>query len=277
MTTAPRALRRLAIYVLAILIGVFTLFPFYWIIVLSFKDRDAIFKIPPDLFPRTFTLDNYVRAFTQNNIGRFLLNSFYVVSVSVCIAVLISALAAYAIARFNFKGKALVQRVLISTQAFPTIVILVPLFFLCRTLNIYNSHLSLIIPYVAILVSICSILLISYFASVPRELVEAARIDGCGRFRVFTKIILSLSLPGIASSFIYCFITLWQEFLLASTFLRKTDLYTLTVGLSTFRGLHSTDWGGLMATSVIIALPSLVMFAVAQNYFINNMAGGIKE
>ncbi len=270
-------LKRIGVYILALGVGMFCFFPFYWIITLSFRSKSAIFKMPPDLFPQSFTLDNYIQAFHENDIGRFLLNSFYVVVISVSITIFLASLAAYALAKFDVKGKAILQKILVATQAFPIVVILVPLYFLSRFFQIYNTHVSLIIPYVAGQLSICTLLLISYFANVHQNLIEAAAIDGCDRLRIFVKIVFPLSLPGIAACAIYSFISLWQEFLLASTFLNKRELFTLTVGLSTFRGQHSTDWGGLMATSVVIALPSLVMFSLAQNYFINNMAGGIKE
>ena len=269
--------KRIGVYLLALGVGIFCFFPFYWILTLSFRSKSAIFKMPPNIFPRSFTLGNYIQAFHENNIGRFLFNSFYVVMISVSIAIFLASLAAYALAKFDVKGRAAIQKVLVSTQAFPIVVILVPLYFLSRFFNIYNTHASLVIPYVAGQLSICTLLLISYFANVHQNLIEAAAIDGCDRLRIFVKIVLPLSLPGIAACAIYSFISLWQEFLLASTFLNKQELYTLTVGLSTFRGQHATDWGGLMATSVIIALPSLVLFSLAQNYFINNMAGGIKE
>ena len=270
-------LKRIGVYLLALGIGLFCFFPFYWILTLSFRPKSAIFQMPPNIFSTAFTLDNYIQAFSENHIGRFLFNSFYVVMLSVSIAIFLASLAAYALAKFEMKGKAAIKKILVSTQAFPIVVILVPLYFLSRFFNIYNTHISLIIPYVAGQISICTLLLISYFANVHQNLIEAAAIDGCDRLRIFLKIVFPLSLPGIAACAIYSFISLWQEFLLASTFLNKQELYTLTVGLSTFQGQHSTDWGGLMATSVIIALPSLVMFSLAQNYFINNMAGGIKE
>ena len=270
-------IKNIGIYLLAMSIGILCIFPFYWIISLSFRSKSAIFEMPPKIVSTSFTLDNYFQAFNENNIGRFLFNSFYVVIISVSIAIFLASLAAYALAKLDVKGKATIKKVLVSTQAFPIVVILVPLYFLTRFFNIYNSHAALVIPYVAEQISICTLLLIGYFSNVHQNFIEAAAIDGCDRLDIFFKIVLPLSLPGIAACAIFSFISLWQEFLLASSFLNNEELYTLTVGLSTFRGQHDTDWGGLMATSVIIALPSLVMFSFAQNYFINNMAGGIKE
>lgn len=272
-----RVLKRIGIYFLALVVTIFTVFPFYWILVTSFRERSEIFSIKPSLLPTGFTLDNYVRAFTENDIGRFLLNSLFVVLVSVTVALVVASLAAYALSRFEFAGKRAISSVLFATQVFPIVVLLVPLYMLTRTLGIFNTHAAIIIPYIATQVTICTILLINYFNAVPNELVEASTIDGANRMQSFRHVILPLVTPGLASSAIYCFINLWQEFLLASTFINKKELFTLTVGLGTFRGQHATDWGGLMATSVVIALPSLVLFALAQDYFINNMAGGVKE
>jgi ABC-type glycerol-3-phosphate transport system permease component len=272
-----RFLKRFGIYALAFVVTVFTLFPFYWIIVTSFKTRSEIFSVNPSLLPGSLTFENYIRAFTENDIARFFMNSLYVVLVSVTVAVVAASLAAYALSRFEFPGKRAVSSILFSTQVFPVIVILVPLYMLTRYFGIFNTHTAIIIPYIATQVTICTILLINYFAAVPNELVEASTIDGCNRMQSLWHVILPLVTPGLASSAIYCFINLWQEFLLASTFINRKELYTLTVGLGTFRGQHATDWGGLMAASVVIALPSLILFALASDYFINNMAGGVKE
>ena len=247
-------------------------FPFYWIISLSFRSKEAIGKVPPNIFSQSFTLDNYIKAFSKNNIGRFLFNSFYVVIISVTIAIFLASLAAYSLSKLEIKGKSSISKILVSTQAFTIIVNLVPLYFLSRFFNIYYTQVSLVIRYVAEQISICILLLKGYFSNVHQNLIEAAAIDGCNRLEIFFKIVFPLSLRGIAACAIFSFISFWQEFLLASSFLNKKELYTLTVGLITFRGEHDTDWGGLMATSVIISLPSLVMFSIAQIYFINNMA-----
>ena len=128
MMILQRALKKTGVYLLAGIIALFTIFPFYWIVVLSFRRREDIFSASPKLTPDSLSLDNYARAFKENNIGLFLLNSFYIVAVSVFVAVVISAFAAYALARFRFRGRDTMQRVIIATQVFPTIVILVPLY-----------------------------------------------------------------------------------------------------------------------------------------------------
>ena len=131
--------KRIGLYLMAMAIGILCFFPFYWIISLSFRPKSAIFKMPPNIISTSFTLDNYIQAFNENNIGRFLFNSLYVVIISVSIAIFLASLAAYALAKLDVKGKATIKKVLISTQAFPIIVILVPLYFLTRFFNIYNT------------------------------------------------------------------------------------------------------------------------------------------
>lgn len=141
----------------------------------------------------------------------------------------------------------------------------------------YNKLPSLILPYVALQLPVSIILQSGYYKDVPLALEEAAKLDGCNTFQLFGKIFLPLVTPGIVATGVYTFIQVWQEFLLASSLITKKAMFTLTVGLTTFKGDEMTDWGALMATSVIIAIPALVLFNLSQEFFINKVAGSVKE
>jgi len=261
----------------ALLFFFYIAFPFYWIIVTSFKGTFEIYQVPPTLIPERVNLENYVRAFQEFGIGRFIVNSLKVTLVTVFFTTIISMCAAYALTRMQFPGRNAIRSFLSTTQMFPVIVLLVPLYIMCVNLKLYNSIEALYLPYIALQIPVSIMLQTSFFIGIPKEMEEAAFIDGCNRVQAIFYVILPLAVSGIVSVAIYTFVMVWQEFLLASTFTNKPEFYTLTVGLSTFKGDYATEWGALMATSVIIAIPALVLFTATQNFFINNLSGGVKE
>jgi ABC-type glycerol-3-phosphate transport system permease component len=272
-----RQSERVGISVAAILLFTLIFFPFYWIIVTSFKQSFEIYEVPPRLIPSIVNLNNYFSAFLEYNVGRFFMNSLLIAVTTVVCTTVISMLAAYAITRMEFKGKRQIRAMLGLTQMFPVVVILVPLFLMCVRLNMYNSLQSVILPYIALQCPVSIILQSGYFIDVPKEMEEAAFVEGCTLSQAFIFVILPLVTPGIAAVSVYTFIQVWQEFLIASSFITSPNLFPLTVGLTTFRGEFSTDWGALMATSVIIAIPALILFVATQNFFISRLAGGVKE
>ncbi len=211
--------KNIVIYFISAVIFIFTFFPFYWIIATSFKTPIDIYKVPPAIIPGSITFENYITAFTKNHIDVFMVNSLIVSVPSVFLSTLISVFGAYAASRLAFKGKKVFKAGLVSTQFFPMIVILIPLFMLCRILKLYNSYMALILPYIATQVPISILLLSNYFADIPREMEEAARIDGCSRMQTLMKVILPLAVPGIAATSIYSFVQVWQEYLIASSFI----------------------------------------------------------
>ncbi len=272
-----RPWQKLLIGLCALLFFFYIAFPFYWIIVTSFKGTFEIYEVPPRLIPSHINLDNYIRAFQEFGIGRFVLNSLKVTLITVLFTTVISMCAAYALTRMEFPGRRAIRSALSLTQMFPVIVLLVPLYIMCVNLKLYNSLEALYLPYIALQVPVSIMLQTSFFIGIPKEMEEAAFIDGCNRIQAIFYVILPLAVSGIVSVGIYTFVMVWQEFLLASTFTNKPEFYTLTVGLSTFKGDYATEWGALMATSVIIAIPALVLFTATQSFFINNLSGGVKE
>ena len=265
------------IYFCAAVLFILILFPFYWIICTSFKETLDIYVIPPEFFPKKFDFTNYALAFTKYKVPVFFINSLKVTVATVFFTTLIGSLAAFSLTRMHFLGSKTLRKFLGITQMFPVVVLLVPLFIMCSKLKMYNKLPSLILPYVALQLAVSIILQSGYYKDVPLALEEAAKLDGCNTFQLFGKIFLPLVTPGIVATGVYTFIQVWQEFLLASSLITKKAMFTLTVGLTTFKGDEMTDWGALMATSVIIAIPALVLFNLSQEFFINKVAGSVKE
>ena len=255
------------------------IFPIYWIMISSFKTKDEIISYPPKLFPGRLTLDNYVTAFREYDVLMYLKNSLVVTVVTVILTVIIAALAAYAMCFFKFAPAKILNNLLYLMQILPTITMLVPLMTIYRLAGIQNTYASLILTYTASItgVPIALILISGYFKGVPVELFESASIDGAGSFQAFCKILLPLGAPGLVCTAIYVFVQAWQEFMFAVNLVTVPEMYTLPVGLQSFVGMRSTDWGGMMATCTMIAIPAVVLFTAVQNYFVDNLAGSVKE
>lgn len=255
------------------------IFPVYWIIISSFKTKDAILTYPPKMIPDIVTLENYITAFQEYDVLQYLQNSLIVTVATVLLTVAIAALAAYAMCFFKFAPAKMLTNFLYLMQILPTITMMVPLMTMFRVMGIQNTHLSLILTYTASItgIPIALILMTGHFSGIPSELFEAAAIDGAGSVKAFFKILLPLGMPGIVCTAIYVFVQAWQEFMFAVNLITSPEHYTLPIGLQSFVGLRSTDWGGMMATCTLIAIPAVILFTMVQNYFVDNMSGAIKE
>jgi ABC-type glycerol-3-phosphate transport system permease component len=249
-------------------------FPVYWMILTSLRARPDIFASPPQLLPTNLTFENYRTVLDRPEVSRYLFNSVKVSLLSAGGGVVIASLAAYAFSRFRFRGRTLLLSTVLFTQLFPAVVLILPLFILWDRIGLLDSHIALVVSYLAFTVPIGAWLLRSFFDAVPIELEEAALVDGSTRLGAMIKITLPLSAPGIASVFLYLFIAVWNEFLMAFTFINNDDLRTLSVGVFTFQGQYSTNWGAIMAVSTIAALPILVLFVVLQRYFVQGLGAG---
>ena len=232
----------------------------------SFKIKEDILSYPPKIFPSQFTLSNYITAFQDYNVLLYLKNSLIVTCATVILTIIIAALAAYAMCFLKMKGARILNNLLYILQVLPTITMMVPLMTIYRMMGIQNTYLSLILTYTAAVsgAPIALILITGYFQAIQQELFESA-------------ILLPLGAPGMVCTAIYVFVQTWQEFMFAVNLITLPEKYTLPVGLQSFVGMRSTDWGGMMATCTMIAIPAIILFTMVQNYFVDNLAGSVKE
>lgn len=274
-----KMLSRVGMYISMITTLLIIIFPVYWIIMSSFKTKDEILTYPPRMFPEVFTLDNYITAFQEYDVLLYLKNSLVVTIGTVLLTIVIAALAAYAMCFFKFAPAKILTNVLYIMQVLPTITMMVPLMTMYRIMGIQNTYLSLILTYTASVtgIPIALILMTGHFSGISAELFEAASIDGASPTKAFFKVLLPLGMPGIVCTAIYVFVQAWQEFMFAVNLITTPDKYTLPIGLQSFVGMRSTDWGGMMATCTLIAIPAVILFTMVQNYFVDNMAGAVKE
>ncbi len=276
MTTQRRALKGLGNGVLVVMI-LWTAIPFYWMIATSLKYDKEIYGYEATLIPQRPTMANYATVFRETPYLLYLRNSVAVAVGSTVLSMIIAVLGAYAIARLNFPGRALLARSLVFTYLVPTSLLFIPMFALMSALRLTDSLHGLIIAYLGFDVPFCTWLLMGYFKSVPVELEEAARVDGCNRVGALLRVVLPMSLPALVVVTFFSFTHAWNEFLYAYVFTSTTSARTVTTGLVNFMSQDVFFWGPLMASTVMSALPPVLMFLVFQRWVVKGLTlGGVK-
>lgn len=245
--------------------------PFVWMFAASFKTTREIFADPFG-WPTEPSLANYARAWDQG-IGIYFLNSLIVTAITVLLIIALSGVAAYGFARLKFRGRTLLYALIIAGYAVPIHTVLVPLYKMLDAAGMLDSYVGLILPYVAFGIPFSIILLYAFLLEFPKELEEAARLDGCSRWQTIRHVVAPLSLPGLSSVAIFSGVFTWNEFLLGLLILSKDGLKTLPVGLVAFQGAYASDWGALMAGVVLATIPLLVLYMVMQKHFVRSLAG----
>lgn len=255
----------------ALLVGAFlTLYPFIWMFFASFKSSGTVMSLPPRLFPASPTLENYATVFSEN-IGTYFWNSTYIALLRTAVPVYTSTLLGYVFAKFEFRFKGLVFTLIISTMMVPWITTIIPLYNLFNQMKLVDSHLALLLP------SICSsygiFLVRSFMHQVPFSLVESARIDGCGEFRIFNRIVLPLVVPAMSALGILLFLGSWDDYLWPFLVLNNEKLFTLTVGLSKYAFRHYViDYGPVVAGSVISIVPVVIVYILFQRSIVQGIS-----
>jgi len=264
---------------LLVLLLLFSLLPMAWMLATSIKTQFAAVQYPPEWIPRNPTLEQYYRLLSpRNEVGReflgYLLNSLWVSTATTVLGVLVGVPAAYAFSRFRFPGRNLLFYAVLVRNMFPAVVFLMPLFIMMRWLGLVNTHASLILTYLTFGLPLSIWLLKGFYDNIPVQLEQAARIDGASRFKAFLLVVMPLSAPGIVATAIYSFITAWNEYVYALTFLNDKSRLTLPVGLQRFFTEFASNWPGLMAASFIMSVPVVVLFLVLQKWFVKALTEG---
>jgi multiple sugar transport system permease protein len=269
----PLATQILTYIVLAILVFV-ALFPFYWMGLTSLRSPRGVYVRELMLIPRDLTFENYIFIFTERPTAIWLRNSLYVAFVSSSISVLIGVLAGYSLARLSYLGNRTMARTILFTYLLPSTLIFIPLFILMSNLHLVNSFWALFLSYQTFNVPFCTWLILGYFRTIPLELEDAARIDGCGRMGVLARIIVPLAAPGIVTAFIFGFTNSWNEFLFATVLTNSATMQTLPSGLGSFIMGDVFLWGPLMAVSFVTTLPPIILFIAVQRFVVSGMTLG---
>lgn len=263
-------------YALYIGLLLFLIFPLYWIVTTAFRTDQEIVNSTMSLLPKTFTFSHFTDAIVKVDLLSCLKNSLVVTFITVIISLSAGLLMAYAFARFKFHGKNFLNMAILFTQFIPTVAYIIPLYLIMSKMKILNTYPSLWITYLGSAFPVAMVLLVNYIRDVPVSLEEAARIDGCSQFKVMMYITFPLAVPGIVSTAIYVFISIWQEYLIAVSFISNEKLYTVSMALTRFQGPYGTDWGGIMAGAIVISIPAIILFLSSRKMFTNNLVGGVK-
>ncbi len=269
-------LERAILWIVVAGILFYTLFPFYWAIVSSLKLPSNLFVTPQAYWPNPVTWTNYAAVFTNENFQRALVNSAIVAIMTVLLSQMIGAVAAYALARLPFRGNNLLLYTLLAMTTFPAIAILGSLFEMVRFLRLYNTVWALILTYSTFTLPFTVWVLTNFFKSIPRELEEAAQVDGATPLQTFWRILLPLAAPGMVTTGLLVFIASWNEFLYALTFTIDKNARTVPVAISQFSGASTFElpWGSIMAASVVVTIPLIILVLIFQRRIIAGLTAG---
>lgn len=262
--------------ILSVILLIILLFPLFWIIMTSLKTEQEIFRNPPTIFPEVLNLESYAAQLKSGDFNMFQSfgNSLFISLSCMVIAVLLAVPASYGIARYHFKGKKIVVLGFLITQMLPVSVILTPMFIIFRNMNLLNNPLSAILADATIGIPFSVLILRNYFASIPKELEEAAYIDGCNRFTAFIRILVPIARPGVIVCAVFSFLYAWGDLAYGMTFIQDQKMRPITAGIFNFMGQYGTKWSYLTAFAVVTIIPVALIFIFMQKYIISGMTNG---
>ena len=250
------------------------IFPIYWMFTFSLKDNDEIFGENMIGLPKHWLFENYLAALKVGNIGRYFLNSIIVTGGTILITIILALMATYALKRMVWKGRKAVNSLIMLGLTVPIHAAILPVFLILSKLKMTNSYQALIIPYAAFALAMSVLIASSFIDGIPKELEEAACIDGCNVYQIFFKIILPLMKPCLSTVAIFVFLQAWNELMFAVTFISDSAFRTLPVGIQTLCGSYTTDWGPIGAALVIATFPTILVYTFMSDKIQESMAVG---
>ena len=256
-----------------VVLVLFAAFPFYWTIVASLTPEAALFR-EPSLWPRELVLDHYRALFAERDFWVPIRNSLVVAGVTTAFCVTVGMMAAYALARLRFRGKAAILGFILAVTMFPQISIVSPLYLLLRALRLINTYPGLIMPYMTFAMPLTVWLLVGFLRQLPRDLEEAAFVDGATRWQSVTRVLLPIAAPGLATTAILTFIYCWNEFLFALAFTLGPERQTVPVAIALFRGQYQVPWGQVLAAAVMATAPVAAVVLLFQRRIVQGLTAG---
>lgn len=252
-------------------------FPVLWILFTSLKPEAELVQKPITWLPHAPTLIHYAHAFTEQPLLHYLANSLVVAGLSTVMSLLVATGAAYAIARLQLRWRQWILTAIVASSMFPLIALLVPIFEIMRSLGLLNSYTALVLPYTVLNLPVCTLVLVSFFQSIPRDLENAAMIDGCSRMGALWRIVLPLAAPGVFTAGILAFVNAWDEFLLALSLNASAAMRTAPVGIAMYQGEYTFPWPLISAALIVTIIPVALLIALFQERVIGGLTqGGLK-
>jgi trehalose/maltose transport system permease protein len=272
--TTKKLIGRGAFYLFLVVIVFYTVFPFYWAIVSSLKTGSELFKV--EFWPSDPAWDNYVAVFREQPFGRNILNSVFVAVSTVLLSLSLAVAAAYALGRIQFRGRTMLLFVVLGVSMFPQIAVLSGMFELIRAMGLYNNLFALTLSYMIFTLPFTVWVLTTFMRELPKELEEAAIVDGAKPYTIVTKVFMPLMGPALATTGLLAFIAAWNEFLFALTFTLSSEMRTVPVAIALISGASSYElpWGNIMAASVIVTVPLIVLVLIFQRAIVSGLTAG---
>jgi trehalose/maltose transport system permease protein len=272
--TTKKLIGRGAFYLFLVVIVFYTVFPFYWAIVSSLKTGSELFKV--EFWPSDPAWDNYVAVFREQPFGRNILNSVFVAVSTVLLSLSLAVAAAYALGRIQFRGRTTLLFVVLGVSMFPQIAVLSGMFELIRAMGLYNNLFALTLSYMIFTLPFTVWVLTTFMRELPKELEEAAIVDGAKPYTIVTKVFMPLMGPALATTGLLAFIAAWNEFLFALTFTLSSEMRTVPVAIALISGASSYElpWGNIMAASVIVTVPLIVLVLIFQRAIVSGLTAG---
>lgn len=259
---------------LVLMLVVFAVFPLFWLIVSSLKLSSELYKFPVTFIPRKVSWQFYQTILTLTYFPRYFANSLLVALGTTVLTTTIAAMGAYSMVRYHHWLSALLARAILFAYLFPRILLVIPFFILLLQIGLVNTRIGLTASHVVFTLPFALWFLVGYFKTIPREIEEAARIDGASNFTIFLRIVVPLAGPGLVAAAIFTFITSWNEFLFALVLTTAKDVQTISVGLYGLVGGETMDWGQMLAASTLVILPVLFFFLLIQRHLVQGLTGG---
>lgn len=264
---------------IGLLIGLlYALFPVVWMISCAFKTNMEVFTVPQQIIPRNPTIEAFAAVFTDRAKLRFFLNSYIVAFFTTGITLFVAILAGYALSRYDFRAKKVLNTFIITTQAVPPITLLIPYFGMLVGFGLYDSYWALIVTYLVFTLPYATIMITGYINTLPKDLDEAVAIDGGSTWCALWRVLVPISKPGLVATGIYTFLQCWNEYLFALCLTKSEEIRTVPIGIQLLMGQITYSWNEMMAMSILGSIPIIILFIFAQNYFIAGLsAGAIKS
>ena len=269
-----KIIRHSAAYLALGVLIIIALFPYFWMITCAIRDQNEIFISPPKLWSSNVSLDSFERILTETKLPRYMLNSLITSLMATAMCIFCAIPAGYALARFQFKGKNTVTTGILLVKLLPQTATLIPLYIMLVNVRLINNSFGLAFTHLFIMVPYTIWMSRGFIKTIPFTVEEAALIDGCNKIQAIAKVVLPMISSGLFAVGLYAFMLSWEEFLFAYTFTGSEASKTITVGLSTLIGEDTSDWGGIMAASIMMGLPVLIFFFSVQDTFIKGIVGG---
>jgi len=265
---------RILLYLAVLIVMLIVLFPFYWMAISGFKSPDALFQTPPMLVPIPWSTEFYQRVLKAQSFFRLALNSLIVALSATGLSVFFATLGAYSITRFRYLGRDLVAQLVLFVYMFPAILLVIPLFFIFRSLHLVDTYLGLILAETTFALPFCLWLLIAFFRTIPEEIESAALVDGCERLNVLWRIVVPLAAPGLAAAAVFSFISAWNDYLFPLVLINSDSLKTLPLGVANYVTAESTHWGEAMAAATVLSLPVVIFASLVQKNLVSGLTAG---